>query len=109
MDQTFLNFEARQKTKKGPSRQLRRQGKIPSVIYGQNQPETISVDEHEFSTKFKVVSESTIITLKSGDRTCEVLVKDFQEDILIILLNHVDNISTGLLDDNCLQGLLCRL
>ncbi len=90
MEQKTLTFIPREKTKKGPSKRLRRIGKIPSVVYGHNEPVCISVDEHEFSIKFKTVSESTIITLKSEDKAYEVLVKDYQEDILKGKIIHID-------------------
>jgi len=90
MEQKTLTFMLREKTKKGPSRRLRRIGKIPSVVYGHSEPVCIAVDEHEFSTKFKTVSESTIITLKSEDKSYDVLVKDYQEDILKGKTIHID-------------------
>ena len=90
MEQKMLTFMLREKTKKGPSGRLRRIGKIPSVVYGHSEPVCISVDEHEFSTKFKTVSESTIITLKSEDKSYDVLVKDYQEDILKGKIIHID-------------------
>jgi large subunit ribosomal protein L25 len=90
MEQKTLAFTLREKLKKGPSGRLRRTGKIPSVIYGQNEPVAIVVDEHEFNTKFKIVSESTIITLQSDQNSYDVLVKDYQEDILKGKIIHID-------------------
>ena len=90
MEQKTLNFTIRKETKKGPARRLRRMGKIPSVIYGHNDPVAIAIDAHEFNTKFKSVSESTIITLQSSDLSCDVLVKDFQEDLIKGRITHID-------------------
>ncbi len=90
MEQNTLAFTLREKTKKGPSGRLRKIGKIPSVVYGHNEPVCISVDEHEFNTKFKIISESTIITLKSDDKSYDVLVKDYQDNILKGKIMHID-------------------
>ncbi len=90
MEQKTLAFTLREKTKKGPSGRLRRTGKIPSIIYGHNEPVSIAVDEHEFNTKFKTVSESTIITLQSEEKSYDVVVKDYQEDILMGKIIHID-------------------
>jgi large subunit ribosomal protein L25 len=48
------------------------------------------IDEHEFGSKFKAVSESTIIQLKSDESAIEVLVKDYQEDIVSGRITHID-------------------
>jgi large subunit ribosomal protein L25 len=90
MEQKTLAFTLRKETKKGPSRRLRRVGKIPSIVYGHNEPICIAVDEHEFNTKFKTISESTIITLKSDERSYDVLVKDYQEDTIRGKIVHID-------------------
>jgi len=90
MEQKTLDFSARSETKKGAARRLRRAGKIPSVVYGHDAPMAITIDAHEFNTKFRVVSESTIITLKSPDKSIDVLVKDYQEDVIKGKITHVD-------------------
>jgi len=90
MDQKSLRYDIRTAKKKGAARKLRRSGKIPSIIYGRHAPVLIAVDEHEFSSKFKTVSESTIITLKSEKDSYDVLVKDYQEDIIKGKILHID-------------------
>ena len=91
MQQKTLSFTPRIASNKGAARALRRAAKIPSVIYGHGNPVTITVDAHEFNTKFKTVSESTIITLSSdGGETHDVLVKDYQEDTLTGRIMHID-------------------
>ena len=90
MEQSTLNFVVRTERKKGAAGRLRRQGMIPSIIYGHNEPVAISVEEHEFGKKFKTVSESTIITLKSADQSYDVLVKDYQEDFIKGKILHID-------------------
>jgi large subunit ribosomal protein L25 len=90
MEQKTLEFAIRDQLKKGPSRRLRRAGKIPSIIYGKNEPVNIAIDDQEFNEKFHRISESTIITLKSGDKSYDVLVKDYQEDIIKGKILHID-------------------
>ncbi len=86
---TLIGYE-RKELKKGPSRRLRREGKIPAVIYGHETPKNISVDQKEFRQKFKNSSSSTILTLKVGEKQYEVLVKGFQEDLLKDVITHID-------------------
>ena len=90
MEQKTLSFMVRTERRKGPVGRLRRAGKIPSIIYGAKEPKAISVDDHEFHTTFREISESTIIKLESEESSHEVLVKDFQSDILSGQILHVD-------------------
>ena len=90
MEQKTLAFSVRKENGKGPSGRFRRSGKIPSVVYGRRDPLSIVIDEHEFGSKFKAVSESTIIKLESPESAIEVLVKDYQEDIVSGRITHID-------------------
>jgi len=90
MKRETLSFSERTTAKKGAARRLRRSGKIPSIVYGHNEPVPIAVDSNEFNKKFKTVSESTLITLTSGDQSYDVLVKDYQEDMMRGRIMHID-------------------
>jgi len=90
MEQKTLAASVREQTKKGGNRRLRRTGKIPATIYGHTTLQTIAVDEHEFNQKFHTVSESTIIKLRIGDKDHDVLIRDFQENILTGKIQHID-------------------
>lgn len=90
MEQKVISFNIRNERKKGPVKRLRKQGIIPSVIYGHHEPVAISINRKEFYNNFKTVSESTIITLKSKNNSYDVLVKDFQEDVLKDEITHID-------------------
>ena len=90
MSDRSLTAELRTETKKGAARRLRRQGRIPAVMYGHRDPLLLSIDAREFSRKFQRISESTIIHLSAGDDTYDVLVKDFQIDHIIERLEHID-------------------
>ncbi|MDE0025230.1 MAG: 50S ribosomal protein L25 [Spirochaetaceae bacterium] len=90
MSDRSLTAELRTRTKKGAARRLRREGRIPAVMYGHREPLLLSIDAREFSRKFQRISESTIIHLSAGGDTYDVLVKDFQIDHLIERLDHID-------------------
>ncbi len=90
MEQKTLNAESRPKLGKGESGRLKRRGRIPAVIYGHQEPLAVSIDAHEFDTKFHHISESTIIRLAVGGQEREVLIRDFQEDAVGGQVTHID-------------------
>jgi large subunit ribosomal protein L25 len=90
MDQKTLTAAARPERKTGASRRLRRDGKIPAVIYGHREPIAVSLDAVEFGREFRVISESQIIQLTVDGETYDVLIKDYQEDILTGDVLHLD-------------------
>lgn len=90
MEHKTLNYEARTKLGKGPSRRFRIAGKIPAVIYGHQEPKSIVIDAREFGTKFKTISESTIIELSCGKEIYQVLVKDYQQNLIKESIEHID-------------------
>ena len=90
MDQKTLQADAREERKSAAARRLRRAGKIPAIIYGHQDPVAITLDAKEFRTQFRVVSESQIVTLSVGKKNYDVLIKDYQEDILTGDIEHID-------------------
>ena len=90
MEQNTLAGYERNSFKKGPAGRLRREGKIPAVIYGHNKPVHISVSATEFDTKFHIVSENTLITIMVDGKEYEVLVKDSQENMMLGKITHID-------------------
>ena len=90
MEQKTLAGYERNMLKKGPAGRLRKEGKIPAVIYGHKKPVHISVDAKEVDTKFYTISENTIITINVKDKEYEVLVKEFQENVMLGQLSHID-------------------
>jgi len=90
MEHKTLSVELRKDFGKGPSRRFRSEGKIPAVIYGVNDNKSIIVDAREFGKKFKTISENTIITLDFGKEQCDVLIKDYQDNIISSSIEHVD-------------------
>ncbi len=82
--------ESRTEVGKGANGRLRRAGKLPAVMYGHAGAQSIVLDEREFGLAFKNTSESTILKLKIGKKESDVLIKDYQEDVLSGRLLHVD-------------------
>lgn len=90
MQQKSLSASLREEIKKGATRSLRRNGRIPAVMYGHAGTASVSVDEHEFGQKFKRITENTIVSLTFDGKSHDVLVKDFQEDVLTGRITHID-------------------
>jgi large subunit ribosomal protein L25 len=90
MEQVTLAFQERTELKKTASRRLRESGSIPAVVYGQSGSVSISVDAHDFGIRFASFGENTVIKLQNGKTVYEVLVKDYQDDILTGKVQHID-------------------
>lgn len=90
MEQVTLAFQERKELKKAASRRLRAAGQIPAVVYGQAGAVAVSVDAHEFEHRFGSFGENTVIKLQNGKTVYEVLVKDYQDDILTGHIQHID-------------------
>jgi len=94
METIELGVALRDKTGKGSARELRRQGKVPAVLYGaQRTTISIAVDDKEFETKVGVVEGTHLIRLTSpiaelGGRL--VLVKEVQRHPVSRQLLHTD-------------------
>jgi len=90
MEGKTLIAEQRKRANKGEARRLRVVGKIPAIIYGHTKPLPIAIDEREFNSKFHELPESTIIQIKVDGDSHDVLIRDFQEDIVTGKLLHLD-------------------
>ncbi len=90
MSEYTLKGYDRKDLRKGVTRQLRRDGMIPAVIYGKNESKAISVEAREFNNKFHHISENTLIIITIGRKKHEVLIKDYQENLLKNYLVHLD-------------------
>ncbi|MFW6339166.1 MAG: 50S ribosomal protein L25 [Alkalispirochaetaceae bacterium] len=90
MEEKHLTAELRKEFKKGAARRLRRDGRIPGIVYGHDEPIPISISGREFRKEFHTISESTLIRLAVDGKERQVLVKDYQEDIIRGDLLHID-------------------
>ncbi|WP_455476438.1 50S ribosomal protein L25/general stress protein Ctc [Bartonella sp. B17] len=87
-----LKAEVRERVGKGSSRELRRNGLIPAVIYGDKQPPlAIAVPYKEIFYKIHAGGfRTTTATIIIGEKKIQVLAKDYQLDPVRDFPIHVD-------------------
>ena len=86
-----LTAQPRKESRKKASRKLRREGLIPAIVYGyQKEPTLVSLDAHSFEKQIHDIKDNTLIDLKCGNTSFQVIFKDFQYDILTGHIHHVD-------------------
>ncbi len=88
----IITAEPRTDLGKGASRRLRRTNMVPGVIYGgDSAPVSISVDHNELYHDLENEAfYSHILTLKLGESTQKVVLKDLQRHPAKDLIMHVD-------------------
>ena len=91
-DTYVLKAEARDRVGKGSSRALRRQGLIPSVIYGDNQaPLSVALSQKEVTLKLHAGGFLTHVgAIEVDGKAHRVLAKDYQLDPVKDTVLHVD-------------------
>ncbi len=72
------------------SRRLLRANRIPAVIYGKNDPVHIILDAREFTNKMRHFSETALLKISVGKKSYEVLMKEYQENLMRGEIKHVD-------------------
>jgi len=92
-----LKAEARERVGKGSAREVRRNGKVPAVIYGDKQPPlAIALDYKQVYYKIHGGGFlTTVATLDVGGKKIQVLPKDFQLDPVRDFPVHVDFLRIG--------------
>ena len=87
-----LKAETRERVGKGSSRELRRNGLIPAVIYGDKQtPISIALSTKEVTQRIHAGGfMTTIATIDVGGEKIRVLPKDYQLDPVRDFTMHVD-------------------
>ena len=92
-DQMTLAAETRDRVGKGASRALRRQGRVPAVIYGQNQaPVSVHLEEKALTRALATGHFMTTVVNVGGVRT---LPKDVAFDVVTDRPVHVDFLRIG--------------
>lgn len=71
-------------------KQLRREGIIPAVIYGLNEPESIQVNALKTQLTLRDSGENDILTLKLNGKERQVLAREVQRHVYRPDLVHVD-------------------
>ncbi|AIN94860.1 50S ribosomal protein L25 [Treponema putidum] len=91
MEQRLLNANERSAYGKSAAVKIRKEGRIPAVMYDRHgKSVSLDVDKREFMKLFKLVTESTIVTLSVTGKDYEVFIKDFQHDIVNDEIKHID-------------------
>lgn len=89
MAEVRISAEPRDAFGKGASRQLRRNGKIPAVLYGhKEEPIHLSLPEHDLFMALK--TPNVLLNIDLGDRRQLALPKAVQKDPVRRTLEHVD-------------------
>ena len=83
MEKIQLTANVRKATGNGPARSLRREGKIPAVLYGpETEPVLLSVDTHEFELLLKEhnITQVVLDLVVSNGKTLNqsVMIKELQ-------------------------------
>ena len=96
--QTYeLKAEARERVGKGSAREVRRNGKVPAVIYGEKQP-PLAIALPYKDVYYKIHGGGFLTTLATIDvdgQKIEVLPKDYQLDPVRDFPVHVDFLRVG--------------
>lgn len=91
MSKVVLQAKDRQKHGSAESRRIRREGRIPAVIYGRSgKAVSIDLDSTEFIKGTKGISESTIVKVEVNGKSCDAFVKNTQRDIVNGKILHID-------------------
>lgn len=86
---TQLNAQVRDEQTK--ANVLRRESKIPGIVYHKGQPGvSVAIDAVSFDKAYAAAGESTIVDLVVGDETKKVLIHEVQYDALRGKPVHVD-------------------
>jgi large subunit ribosomal protein L25 len=87
-----LRVEARETTTKGAVRTLRREGRIPAVVYGQGEtPQSISLDGRTLGRELERGGfMNRLYDLKLGDAVQRVLPRDIQFHVVTDRPIHID-------------------
>lgn len=91
-DKLQLTAEIRADVGKGASRRLRRDGKIPAILYGTDEiPQNLSLDHNQVAKSMeKEDFSSQILTLNIANKPTQVVLKDVQYHVYKPQITHLD-------------------
>jgi len=91
MGKVVLQAKNRQKEGSAESRRIRKNGRIPAVLYGRSgKAVSIDLDASEFIKGTKGISESTIVNINVDGKAYDAFVKDAQRNIIDGNILHID-------------------
>ena len=86
-----LSAALRTETGKGAARSLRREGRVPGIIYGHaREPQPLTVDAKELGRLLEHVTESTVIELALDGKPTKTLIREIQRHPVKRSIVHVD-------------------
>ncbi|MDH3747327.1 MAG: 50S ribosomal protein L25/general stress protein Ctc [Gammaproteobacteria bacterium] len=87
-----LVAEHREDQGKGASRRLRREGKVPAIIYGAGRPpRSLAFDQNKVLKQLESESfYSSVLNVKVGDKSQAAIVKDLQRHPSKRMIMHID-------------------
>jgi large subunit ribosomal protein L25 len=86
-----LSASLRTDTGKGAARALRREGRVPGIIYGHaREPQPLSLDARELGRLLEHVTESTVIELAIDGKPSKTLIREIQRHPFRKHFLHVD-------------------
>jgi large subunit ribosomal protein L25 len=89
-DQVALRAEPRQTGLKGELRRLRREGKIPGVLYGkQEEPRAIQIAARELEHALHQHGQSALLDLTVNGERATAVIKEVQHDPITGRLSHL--------------------
>lgn len=96
VDKSSLEAKSREGAGKGAARKLRAQGLVPAVVYGKHlkAPVHVALDPKSIRQSINTPHKhNTLITLKTGEGSHQVLLKDYQQDPVTREILHADFIA----------------
>ena len=86
-----LSAALRTDTGKGAARALRREGRVPGIIYGHSrEPQPLTVDARELGRLLEHVTESTVIELALDGKPTKTLIREIQRHPFRKQFLHID-------------------
>lgn len=89
MSAVKLTSEPRDKFGKGAARQMRRDGRVPAVVYGGDADvQHVSLDSHDLMMALKV--PKVVLEVEIGDGSIFTAPRDVQRDPIRPIIEHID-------------------
>lgn len=90
MEAIVIEAKVRKETKKEASKKYRREGFIPSVLYGQENNINLLIDSKTFMKLYPHLTKSTLINIKVDNDNYDVLIKDYHKNYIKNEFIHLD-------------------
>ena len=91
MAKMVINDKVSTVTGKTAAQNLRKEGRIPAVVYNSKGEATmLDVDEIEFNKVWRSITKTTVITLNVDGKECDALIKDTEYNIRNDKVLHAD-------------------